>query len=171
MPLLLLLLTLAQHPAHPPHPPRATPPASDEAKLDDVARVHGEAGPWAVAGYRMGLAALAKLSLLPQSHALRVVHRSPKTPQFACVADGAQAATGASVGKLNLALEEASAEAMETTFTNTITGVSVTLRPSARFRARFTNTPREQARALGRAVLSLPDAEVFEQVTARDGGR
>lgn len=168
MTLLLLLATLAQHPAHPAPKPAA---ATDEAKLDEVARVHGEAGPWATLGYRMGEAALRRLSLRPQSHALRVVHRSPRLPQFACVADGAQAATGASVGKLSLAWEEASAEAMETTFTNAITGASVTLRPTATFRARFTNTPREQARAHARAVLKLEDDELFEARPARDGGR
>lgn len=168
MSLLVLLLALAQHPGHAAPPPA---PATDEAKLDEVARVHGDAGPWAVLGYRMGQAALAKVSLVPQSHALRVVHRSPRLPQFACVADGAQAATGASVGKLNLAWEEAPAEATATTFTNSITGASVTLRPTAKFRARFTNTPREKARENGRAVLKLEDAELFEVVPTPDAGR
>ncbi|MBL8918753.1 MAG: formylmethanofuran dehydrogenase subunit E family protein [Myxococcaceae bacterium] len=161
-----LLLVLSQH-GHA-APPAAKP--SPDAQLAAVAAVHGEAGPWAVAGYRMGTYALGKLGLAAQSHDLRVVHRSPRTPQFACVADGAQAATGASVGKLNLALEEAPFEQLATTFTNAKTGASVTLKPSKAFVARFTNTPREKAAENGRLVLSLKDADVFE-VTSDGAGK
>lgn len=151
----LLLVLLSQHGAPPPAQP----------ELASVAAIHGEAGPWAVAGFRMGRFALKKLALEPQSHELKVLHKSPKLPQFACVADGAQAATGASVGKLNLSLEEAPFEAMSTTFTNAKTGASVTVRPAKAFRDRFTNTPREKARENGAAVLALKDAEVFEIVS------
>ena len=159
---LTLSLLLSQHGhAAPPAPSKAAP----DAQLAAVAAIHGEAGPWAVAGFRMGQFALQKLGLSSQSHELRVLHRSPKMPQFACVADGAQAATGASVGKLNLALEEAPFEQLATTFTNTKTGASVTLKPSKAFVTRFTNTPREKALENGRLVLSLKDAEVFEVVS------
>lgn len=150
----LVLGLLAQH-----------PPPTMQAELAAVAAIHGEAGPWAVAGFRMGQFALKKLSVQAQSHDLKVLHKSPKLPQFACVADGAQAATGASVGKLNLALEEAPFEAMSTTFTNAKTGASVTLRPSKAFRDRFTNAPREKAVDNGRLVFSLKDADVFEIVS------
>lgn len=159
---LTLLLVLSQH-GHAASPP-ATKPTPD-AQLAAVAAIHGEAGPWAVAGYRMGQFALQRLGLPPQSHELRVLHRSPRTPQFACVADGAQAATGASVGKLNLALEEAPFEQLATTFTNAKTGASVTLKPSKAFVTRFTNTPREKALENGKLVLSLKDADVFELVS------
>lgn len=143
----LVLLVLTQAPSDP--------------RLASVAAIHGEAGPWAVAGYRMGVYALKKLELPAQSHALKVVHRSPKLPQFACVADGAQAATGASVGKLNLVVEEAPFEGLQTTFTNTKTGASVTLKPAKPFLDRFTNAPREKALENGAIVLRLEDAEVF----------
>lgn len=143
--------------------PKSPPP---EPALAAVAAIHGEAGPWAVAGYRMGLYALATLKLEPHSHALKVVHRSPRSPQYACVADGAQAATGASVGKVNLAFEEAPFERLQTTFTNTKTGASVTLKPAKAFLARFTNTAREKALENGRAVLALKDAELFEVVAS-----
>ena len=157
------------------HPVAANPPA--DPKLAAVAAIHGEAGPWALAtgepqrgsvvGYRMGAFALQKLGLPAQSHDLKVLHRSPKTPQFACVADGAQAATGASVGKLNLALEEAPFEQLQTTFTNAKTGAFITLKPAKAFVARFTNTPREKALENGKAVLALKDAEVFEIVAEK----
>ena len=63
------------------------------------------------------------------------------------------------------------AEATATTFTNSITGASVTLRPTTKFRERFTNTPREKARENGRAVLKLKDDELFEVVPTPDAGR
>lgn len=150
----------------------AQTPATDEARLDAIAAVHGAAAPWAVAGYRMGQHALSLLKLPSHSHQLQVTHRAPRAAQFACVIDGAQVATGASVGKLNLSLETAPLEVMETIFTNSTTGETVTLRPAKAFIIRFTNSPRERARENGKVVLSLPMAEVFEVVArSRDGGR
>jgi formylmethanofuran dehydrogenase subunit E len=156
---LALCFILSQQPTTP-------SPSSLDAQLAAVASIHGEAGPWAMAGYRMGLYALSKLGLSAHSHALKVVHRSPKSPQFACVADGAQAATGASVGKLNLAFEEATLEQLTTTFTNTKTGVSLTLKPTKAFVTRFLNAPREQAAENARAVQLWKEAEVFEVMPA-----
>jgi formylmethanofuran dehydrogenase subunit E len=83
---------------------------------------------------------------------------------YSCIADGAAAATGASVGKLNLTLVESTPEAVETTYRKKSTGQAITLRPTARFRTRFADTPRDRARDLGREVLRLADGEVFEEV-------
>ncbi|WP_437807703.1 FmdE family protein [Sorangium sp. So ce1078] len=149
-----------------PAPDRPAPQAPDE-ELRAVAAIHGGAGPWAVAGYRMGRYALAKLGLPARSFDLEVVHHSPRNVQFSCIADGAAAATGASLGKLNLSLVEASEAGVETTYRRRSTGQAVTLRPSAAFRARYRDVPREGLEAAGREVLSLPDAEVFEEVPAR----
>lgn len=135
-----------------------------DAELAEVARIHGGAGPWAVAGYRMGKHALAKLGLSKQSFALEVTHRSPRAVQYTCIADGASASTGASVGKLNLSLEVADEAHVETTYRNKTTGASVTLRPSAAFVARFKDVPRQELAEAGRKVLGLPDPEVFEEV-------
>ena len=76
------------------------------ACLARVKEVHGAAGPWAVAGYRIGERALKELGLPRHSHKLEVVHRCPMQVQYSCMADGLSAATGASPGKLNLRLEE-----------------------------------------------------------------
>ncbi|HTN85363.1 MAG TPA: FmdE family protein [Sorangium sp.] len=147
-------------------PGRPSAEAQDE-ELRAVAAIHGGAGPWAVAGYRMGRYALAKLGLPARSFDLEVVHHSPRSVQFSCIADGAAAATGASLGKLNLSLVEASEAGIETTYRRRSTGQAVTLRPSAAFRARFRDVPRERLPEAGKEVLSLPDAEVFEEVPAR----
>ena len=45
----------------------APAPTAPDQELDRVAAIHGAPGPWAVAGYRMGRYALAKLDLPPGS--------------------------------------------------------------------------------------------------------
>lgn len=137
-----------------------------DAQLDAIAAVHGEAGPWAAAGHRMATYAMTKLGVTAGKGDLVVQHRSPKAVQFSCVADGAQAATKVSVGKLSLSWTEATLDAMETVFTRPSTGASIALRPSKRFVDRFLNAPREKARANARLVLTLPGADVFEEVPA-----
>ncbi|CAN95798.1 hypothetical protein sce5635 [Sorangium cellulosum So ce56] len=156
----------AHHHGHPPAQGRPAAEAPDD-ELRAVAAIHGGAGPWAVAGYRMGRFALARLGLPAKSFDLEVIHHSPRSVQFSCIADGAAAATGASLGKLNLSLIEASEDGVETTYRRRSTGQAVTLRPSAAFRARFRDVPRETLESAGREVLSLPDAEVFEEAPAR----
>lgn len=169
-----------EHASHPPHAPhgahgRDAPPGADgahagrphhasqdtEDALAAVARIHGGAGPWAVAGWRMGSHALRELGLAPGSFDLEVVHHTPREVQHACIADGAAAATGASVGKLNLTLAEATADATRTTYRRRSTGRTITLRVAPAFAARFADVPRERLADAGRQVLALPDAEVF----------
>jgi formylmethanofuran dehydrogenase subunit E len=144
----------------------AVPALADEvdAKLDAVAAVHGEAGAWAVAGYRMSEFALHTLGLKRGDFALTVEHISPREVRFACVVDGIQAATGASLGRLQLTLTEAKVEQLATVFKNKTSGQSLTLRPTAAFIKRFMEVPREQARAAGKQAMTLPAAEVFETV-------
>jgi formylmethanofuran dehydrogenase subunit E len=121
--------------------------------LDAVAAVHGEAGPWAVAGWRM-----AKYAQKELGSELTVKHESPRAVQYSCIADGAQAATKTSVGKLTLSWVEA--KQTRTTFTNS-KGKSLTLAPSESFIKRFKDTPREKARENGRIVMGLREDEVF----------
>ena len=131
-----------------------------------MATIHGAPGPWAVAGYRMGRHALAKLGLAPGSFDLEITHHTPRQVMYSCIADGAAAATGASVGKLNLSLVDSSVDDVETTYRRKSTGQAITLRPSAKFRARFADAPRERARELGHEVLRLADGDVFEEAAA-----
>lgn len=138
--------------------------ARADAVLAAVAVIHGGAGPWAVAGYRMGQHALARLGLAPGSLELEVVHATPREVQYACIADGAAAATGASLGKLNLSLREVPAAETHTVYRHRTTGQVVALRLTAAFVARFLDVPRPELAAAGRAVLALEDAEIFEEV-------
>ncbi len=160
-----LLLCLAACGAKP-APAKAAATLDPDDPLVAVAFVHGGAGPWAVLGWRMGRAAMTRLGLPRQSFDLDVVHHSPHKVQFSCIADGVAAATGASVGKLNLRVEDAADADVATTYVNRATGKALTLRPSAAFRARFLDVPRDRLAAAGREVAQLPDEALFEEVVA-----
>lgn len=148
------------HPGHARHGHPA--PVADDARLAAVAAVHGGAGPWAVAGYRMGEFALARLGLARGSFDVEITHFTPPAVQYACVADGAAAATGASVGKLNLALADAAAAESRTQYRRRSTGQVVTVRLTDGFKARYLDVPRDRLAAAGREVLALDDAAIFE---------
>lgn len=154
---------------HPVGPHGAAVPSGhdpDAEALEAVRRAHGGAGPWAVAGYRMGAYALVKLSLSRGSFDLEVHHESPKSVQFSCIADGAAASTGASMGKLNLTFSVVERPLLRTTYRKKSTGETLVLRPSAAFVTRFENVPREKLGDAGREVLHLADSDVFEEVPA-----
>lgn len=143
---------------------REAPRGPLDPKEEAVARVtavHGGAGPFVVAGYRMGQAALTRLGLERGSFDLAVTHYSPKAVQYTCIADGAAAATLASVGRLNLTMTEAEAAELRTVYQRRSTGAQVTLRLRPEFMARFLDTPREQLLDAGQTVLRLADEEIY----------
>lgn len=135
-----------------------------DTRLDAVAQIHGDAGAWAVAGFRMGEHALKALGLKRGSFSLSVEHQSPREVRYACIADGAQAATGASVGRLQLAFSEAKVDKIATVYSNKETKKSIKLRPTAAFMKKFMDVPREKAREAGRQAMTMADNEVFEVV-------
>ncbi len=129
--------------------------------LARVGEIHGAAGPFAVAGYRMGQRALRELGLTAGSFDLEVRHESPAEVQWSCIADGAQAATGASAGKLNLALREAARENTRTVFRRKSTGKSVSFQLKPGFVKRYLDLPRDKLTDAGAEVMKLPDDEIF----------
>jgi formylmethanofuran dehydrogenase subunit E len=156
--------TATPHQAGPPH---AQPAHSDDddAALEAVRGVHGGAGPWVVAGYRMGRYALTRLGLPRGSFDVEVTHHSPREVQYSCIADGAAAATGASMGRLNLSLEAAAAPETRTTYRNKQTGASITLKITDAFAQRYRDVPRQQLSAAGKEVLHLHDDEIFHELS------
>lgn len=149
------------HEAHDTHAPAAN---SASSQIDAVIAVHGGAGPWAVAGYRMGEFAIERLGLQRGSFDLEVTHFSPHEVQYSCIADGAAAATGASLGKLNLTLAAASPTETRTRYRKKSTGRVLELKLTDRFKSRYLNVPRERLAGAGREVLGLRDQDIFEQV-------
>jgi len=146
------------------HAPAPAPSGAHDPRLEAVALVHGGAGPWAVAGYRMGEFALAQLGLQRGSFDLEVTHYTPREVQYSCIADGAAAATGASLGKLNLTLSDVPAANTRTSYRRRSTKQVVVLRLTEAFKARFLDVPREKLGAAGKQVLALKDQEIFETV-------
>ncbi|MCW5963624.1 MAG: formylmethanofuran dehydrogenase subunit E family protein [Bryobacterales bacterium] len=163
--LLLVLSTAAQHATsgHGPdsgRQPGAASPAHASLALERVAAIHGQHGPFAVAGYRMGEAALRALGLSRGSFELEVVHHSPAQVQWSCIADGLQAATGASAGKLNLRLVETSGEVYS--LVRNQTGQS-------RFelndvRSTIENLPHDRLADAGVVVMQIPAEQVYRQI-------
>jgi formylmethanofuran dehydrogenase subunit E len=129
--------------------------------LQRVAAVHGTAGPFAVAGYRMGERALKELGVSRGTFDLDVTHKTPFQVQWSCVADGVQAATGVSVGKLNLRLVETTQDQMETVIKDKATKAEVIFRLKPGFIERFVNLPHDKLAAAGEQVMHLSDEEIF----------
>ena len=120
-----------------------------------MARVHGAAGVFAVAGYREGQRALQMLG--PQ---LTVTHRCPLQVQYSCVADGWQASTGVSAGKLSLRVEES--EDFETEARDRKSGRTLRFRLQPAFVQRFLNLPYKEQPQAARDILDLPDDQIFQ---------
>jgi formylmethanofuran dehydrogenase subunit E len=133
-----------------------------DAMLSAVARVHGGAGPFAVAGYRMGQRALKELGRTRGDFALEVVHTCPQKVQWSCIADGLQAATGASPGKLNLTLAFVPENGgTESRVRDRESGKTIVLGLTDAFRAAYLDTPMEKLGEAGERVAALPDDDIF----------
>ena len=128
--------------------------------LERVAAIHGAAGVFAVVGYRME-GALHDLNVNRGSFALDVTHRTPLQVQYSCVADGWQAATGVSAGKLNLHIVEVPAQDTETVIRNRQTGKALVFRLRKEFLAKYLNVPQEKQKDAGREVAGLAGDQIF----------
>lgn len=115
----------------------------------------------AVAGYRMGERALRELGAQRGSFALDVIHKGPLQVQYSCVADGWQAATGVSAGKLNLHIVEVPINDTETLIQNKKTGESLVFRLRREFLGKYLNVPKEKQAQAGREVAGLADDQIF----------
>jgi formylmethanofuran dehydrogenase subunit E len=131
------------------------------ACLARVKEVHGAAGPWAVAGYRIGERALKDLGMPRHSHDLEVIHRCPLQVQYSCMADGLSAATGASPGKLNLRIEESPVNGLMTVVRDRGKGHGLTFTLKPEFIRSISDLPPDRLDAEGRRVASLADEAIF----------
>lgn len=139
-----------------------------EGTLAAVAAVHGAAGPYAVAGWRMGARALRELGAERGRFELEVEHRSVHRVSESCIADGWQAATGTSVGRMNLRRVDLSEGSTVTRIRDRRTNRAFVFELTPAFRARFAHVNHHNAEALGREVMSLRDEEIFTLRTDTD---
>lgn len=129
--------------------------------LDRSTMIHGAAEPFAVAGYRMGEAALAALGLSRSSADLEVVHHSPRQRQFSSIVDGLQAATGASLGQWNLSLVEAKSGPAFSIVRNKRTGQSVRLTLLPAFVKEHAGLPVPARAAAASRLTGVPPEQIF----------
>jgi formylmethanofuran dehydrogenase subunit E len=137
--------------------------AHDDENPPAIARtalIHGVAGPYPVAGYRMGEHALAALSLERGSLDLEVIHYSPTDLPLSAIIDGLQAATGASLGKRNLSRVDSTQS--YSIVRHRKTGVSLRFHLHPDFLRRFTGLPQDKVYDAGAQVAELPPAEIFQ---------
>jgi formylmethanofuran dehydrogenase subunit E len=139
---------------------RAQTMTSTEA-LQAVAAIHGMTGPFAVAGFRMGERSLKEFHLSRGSVALDVTHKTPYRVQWSCIADGVQAATGASLGKLNLRLVEATPAEVQTIIADRDNGKQLVFRLKKSFSEKFLDLSEDNLSAAGAQAEQLSDDEIF----------
>lgn len=135
--------------------------ASTAECLARVKEFHGAAGPWAVAGYRMGERALRELGVSRHSFSLLIVHHCPAEVQYSCIADGLQAATGASPGKLDLMVREAAADGMKTVVADRETGRRLIFVLKPDLMGSIRDLPTDHLAEEGRRIAALPDDRLF----------
>lgn len=136
-------------------------PAAKHDIIEEVKEIHGGAGPFVVAGYRMGQRAMQHVGAQPGAFTLLVQHYCPAEVQWSCIVDGLQAATHTSLGKLNLERIAAAQQEMRSVVTNRKTGTQVTVRLTEPFLKKYLNTPMKQLETKGREVASLKDEDIF----------
>ncbi|HAA55272.1 MAG TPA: hypothetical protein DCE42_10985 [Myxococcales bacterium] len=130
--------------------------------LKQVAAIHGAPGPFAVAGYRMGMYAKRHFGLAYGGWHLLVSHYTPPKVQYSCLADGLQAATGTSPGKMNLRMHFVKLAHMRTVITHRKSGVSLIFRLRQDFLKTYLNTPRKDLKRAGGLVARLPYTNIFD---------
>lgn len=134
--------------------------------------VHGEITPWVVAGYRMGKRALTELSLKRGSPSLLAIHRTPLEIPYTSMADGIQAATAATVGKLNLHLENVPKDNLPTglrsDFLDRSNSRIISFRLKPDLLENMLKTPPEAAEAMAMKMLTMSDDEIFVTNRTKD---
>lgn len=134
-----------------------------EPVLDYTTIVHGLAGPFVVAGFRMGESALQSLKLARGSMDLEVIHHSPDLVQWSCIVDGLQAATGASLGKMNLRRETTKPGETWSVVRHRKTGREVKFKLTDTFVKEYLNVPYPKLAGAGVRVAALKPEAIFTQ--------
>ncbi|MCA9256541.1 MAG: DUF4198 domain-containing protein [Phycisphaerales bacterium] len=124
--------------------------------------IHGSIDPWAVAGFIMGERALIELGLPYGSGDFLAVQHSPKALPYTAMLDGLQAATGATVGKLNLKLSEAPASELRCEFFHLATGEGLTYRLNADILAKLKAVEGHDAESLAVRMMTMSGDELFD---------
>lgn len=147
--LLLILATLMAHDEH------------IEPPIARLMLLHGNVEPLAMAGYRMGEAAMSKVLLKRGSLEAEVVFHGPAAMPLSAVIDGVQSSTGASLGKLNLKFEVTPGNRAWVTVRNRQTGQKVTVELQESFVKSNGRLPESRWNVEGVKVMTAPESTIF----------
>ena len=130
---------------------------------NEIKNLHGHVGPWNVLGWRMGKAALRELNATWGQHELDVVCHIPLQTPYSCIADGLVVGTGNSIGRLDIRLAEALAEADVHVSVRRKDGTDLVLllKPNQKYLEKIRNAPDAQLESLARECGELPEKEIF----------
>jgi formylmethanofuran dehydrogenase subunit E len=152
-----------------PHPHFHAQP-SDPPWLEKLAQFHGHLGPSVVAGARLGMAGLRAVGANGYFD-VEITCAGPFAgPPQSCFLDGVQVATGATLGKRNLHVQNA--EQVVLRIRNTRTGKTAEVRPSKKLvellgigkqpsPGRNGEAAAERLERLARQISVMPDAEIL----------
>jgi formylmethanofuran dehydrogenase subunit E len=130
---------------------------TDPPWLREIAQLHGQVGPWVVAGFRLGEAGRRAVGA-DGYFDLQVECAGPcQKPPCACVLDGLQLGTGATFGKRNL--EWKTADAFAVKVTNIHNNKTAVVRPSENLLKILTDTDKATAHPPGIAPTPEKMAE------------
>ena len=130
---------------------------------NEIKNLHGHVGPWNILGWRVGKAALRELGATWGQHELDVICYVPLQTPYSCIADGLVVGTGNSIGRLDIRLAEALAEAdvHVSVRRKDGTGPVLLFKPNQKYLEKIRNAPDAQLESLARECGELPEEELF----------
>jgi formylmethanofuran dehydrogenase subunit E len=142
---------------------------------NEIKQAHGHVGPWNVLGWRMGKAALRKLSSTWGQHELDIICYVPLKTPYSCLADGLVVGTGNSIGRLDIRLGEVMtmADIHVSVRRKDGTGPVLLLKPNLQYLEKIRHQPDDQLTALSIECSQLPENRLFaiEQLLSSDNGK
>lgn len=115
----------------------------------------------------MGERALRELKEPRGSFSLDITHDTPLEVQYSCIADGWQAATGVSAGKLNLHIVQVEPDDLRTIIKDRKTGEELIFRLRPEFLKSHLNLPYGKQAAEARRVAAMPEDRIFTMEKAQ----
>ena len=142
---------------------------------NEIKQAHGHVGPWNVLGWRMGKAALRKLSSTWGQHELDIICYVPLKTPYSCLADGLVVGTGNSIGRLDIRLGEVMtmADIHVSVRRKDGTGPVLLLKPNLQYLEKIRHQPDDELTALSIECSQLPENRLFaiEQLLSSDNGK
>lgn len=149
--------------AEPPAESKAAEPTADlTGDVRAIVAVHGELSPWAALGYRMGKRGMAELQLSAGDGRLLVIHRSPFELPYTVMADGIQASTHATMGRMTLGISKVDLPELRSEFMDQTGARGVAIRPGPRLVEELVGASSSNEReAAALRILRLKDDDLF----------